>query len=66
MQGAQTDLTRSNFKRALAEPGYPAELLPKVCDLFLDAGKAGALTRNPVHIARQSPMPLFVQADSNG
>jgi len=31
--------------------GYPAELLPKVCDVFLDAEDAAALTRNQKHIA---------------
>jgi len=34
--------------------GYPAELLPKVCDVFLDAEEAGVLARNQVHIAAQA------------
>jgi hypothetical protein len=31
--------------------GYPAELLPKVCGVFLDADEAGALAANQHHIA---------------
>ncbi len=31
--------------------GYPAELLPKVCDVFLDAEDAGVLLPNQKHIA---------------
>lgn len=31
--------------------GYPAELLPKVCDVFWDAEKADALTKGQRHIA---------------
>lgn len=34
--------------------GYPAELLPKVCDVFLDADEAGALTYGQKHIAAQA------------
>lgn len=34
--------------------GYPAELLPKVCDVFLDAEKADALTRNQEHISEKA------------
>lgn len=30
--------------------GYPAELLPKVCDVFLDAKQAGALIAAQAHI----------------
>jgi hypothetical protein len=33
--------------------GYPAELLPKVCDVFLDAEKAGALLAAQKHIAER-------------
>src|SRR5262249_43552801 len=33
--------------------GYAAELLPKVCDVFLDANAAGVLTHNQKHIAAQ-------------
>lgn len=36
--------------------GYPAELLPKVCDVFLDADKANALTHNQKHIAEVAQM----------
>ena len=34
--------------------GYPAELLPKVCDVFLDADQAGALAKGQKHIAAQA------------
>ncbi len=34
--------------------GYTAELLPKVCDVFLDAEDAGALAHNQEHIAAQA------------
>jgi len=34
--------------------GYPAELLPKVCEVFLKARDAGALTHNQKHIAKQA------------
>lgn len=34
--------------------GYPAELLPKVCDVFLDAEKAGALIATQKHIAERA------------
>lgn len=36
--------------------GYSADLLPKVCDVFLDADKAGALTHNQKHIAEVAQM----------
>jgi len=31
--------------------GYPAELLPKVCEVFIDAERAGKLTASQKHIA---------------
>ena len=34
--------------------GYPAEILPKVCDVFLDAEKAGALAHTQKHIAEKA------------
>lgn len=34
--------------------GYPAELLPKVCDVFLDAEKDGALLPGQKHIAERA------------
>lgn len=34
--------------------GYPAELLPKICDVFLDAAKAGVLLTNQKHIAERA------------
>ena len=34
--------------------GYRAELLPKVCDVFLDAEKARALRHDQLHIAAQA------------
>ncbi len=36
--------------------GYSAELLPKVCGVFLDAKAAGVLTHNQEHIAEQALM----------
>src|SRR5262249_49266585 len=36
--------------------GYAAELLPKVCDVFLDARSAGVLAHNQEHIADQALM----------
>ena len=40
--------------RGMMAFGYPAELLPKVCDVFLDADEAGALMRGQKHIAVQA------------
>jgi hypothetical protein len=40
--------------RGMTAFGYPAELLPKVCDVFLDADDAGALTKGQRHIAAQA------------
>ncbi len=40
--------------RGMLAFGYPAELLPKVCDVFLDADEAGALTKGQKHIASQA------------
>lgn len=34
--------------------GYPAELLPKVCEVFLSAADAGALAHNQTHIATKA------------
>lgn len=42
---------RAKGRRAF---GYPAEILPKVCDVFLDADKAGALLPNQKHIAERA------------
>jgi hypothetical protein len=36
--------------------GYPAELLPNVCDVFLDADEAGVLTHAQRHIAKVAQM----------
>lgn len=40
--------------RGMRAFGYPAELLPKVCAVFLDADDADALTRGQKHIAKQA------------
>ena len=37
--------------------GYPAELLPKVCDVFLDADEADVLAPNQKHIAARAKNP---------
>ena len=34
--------------------GYDADLLPTVCDVFIDADEAGALTKSQLHIAVQA------------
>jgi hypothetical protein len=34
--------------------GYPAEIMPKVCDVFWDAEKSGVLTRGQRHIAERA------------
>lgn len=34
--------------------GYPAELLPKICAVFIDAERAGALVSSQKHIAEQA------------
>lgn len=38
--------------------GYPAELLPKVCAVFDDADRAGALTAGQKHVAEKARMLL--------
>jgi hypothetical protein len=40
--------------RGMLAFGYRAELLPKVCDVFLDAENANALTQGQKHIAAQA------------
>lgn len=40
--------------RGMTAFGYPAELLPKVCDVFIDADDAGELTKGQKHIAAQA------------
>ena len=34
--------------------GYPAEILPKICEVFLRARDAGTLTKSQAHIAKQA------------
>ena len=48
---SQVEFTTIKGHRAF---GYPAEILPKVCDVFLDAQKADALTRSQLHIAERA------------
>lgn len=36
--------------------GYPADLLPNVCDVFLDAHESGALTAGQKHIAARAQL----------
>lgn len=38
--------------------GYPAELLPKICGVFIDADEAGRLTKVQKHIATKARMLL--------
>lgn len=40
--------------RGMVAFGYPAELLPKVCDVFIDADEARALTKGQKHVAVQA------------
>lgn len=40
--------------RGVTAFGYPAELLPKVCDVFIEADDAGDLTKGQKHIAAQA------------
>lgn len=35
--------------------GYPAELLPKICRVFIEADSAGKLTHNQKHVAAKGP-----------
>ena len=43
--------------------GYPAELLPKVCRVFIHADNAGKLTKNQKHIAEKARLLLDGLAD---
>ena len=45
---SQIEFRALNGNRAF---GYTAELLPKICGVFLDAGAAGVLAHNQQHIA---------------
>ena len=48
---SQIEFRPVKWKRAY---GYPAELLPKVCDVFLDAEKKGVLLPGQKHIAERA------------
>ncbi|MBP9803288.1 MAG: P63C domain-containing protein [Candidatus Accumulibacter sp.] len=48
---SQVEFRLSSGLRAF---GYPAELLPKVCDVFLNANDAGALLQSQQHIAAKA------------
>jgi hypothetical protein len=48
---SQIEFRMLNGKRAF---GYPAELLPKVCGVFLDAKASGVLAHNQEHIAEKA------------
>jgi len=48
---SQIEFIAKNGQRAF---GYSADLLPKVCDVFLDAQEAGALRPNQLHIAKRA------------
>ena len=43
--------------------GYPAELLPKICGVFIDADDAGALNANQKHIAAKARILLRALAE---
>jgi hypothetical protein len=45
-------------KRGGKAYGYPAELLPKICGVFIDADEAGALTQRQKHIAQKAKLLL--------
>ena len=38
--------------------GYPAELLPKICGVFIDADDAGKLAKNQKHVAQKARVLL--------
>lgn len=48
---SQVEFITLNGHRAF---GFSAELLPKICDVFLDAEAAGVLTKHQKHIAKQA------------
>lgn len=50
-------------KRGAKAFGYPAELLPKVCRVFIAADNAKALTKNQKHVAIQARILLDGLAD---
>jgi hypothetical protein len=50
---SQIEFVAMNGQRAF---GYPAELLPKVCDVYMDAEEAGELTKGQVHVAKQAKL----------
>lgn len=55
-KGLEVTSSQIEFRtvRGMAAFGYPAELLPKVCGVFLDAEEAGELTKGQMHIAVQA------------
>lgn len=53
---SQIEFRRKNGGKAY---GYPAELLPKICQVFIDADKAGKLSKNQKHIAEQARLLLM-------
>lgn len=52
---SQIEFRRKNGGNAF---GYPAELLPKICGVFVDADEAGKLTEPQRKIARQARLLL--------
>lgn len=52
---SQIEFRRKNGGKAF---GYPAELLPKICGVFVDADEAGKLTEPQKKIARQARLLL--------
>ncbi|MGB7599250.1 MAG: P63C domain-containing protein [Candidatus Sulfotelmatobacter sp.] len=57
---SQIEFRRKGGGRAF---GYPAELLPKVCRVFIDADNAGQLTKAQKHIAERARILLDGLAD---
>lgn len=50
--------------RGIKAFGYPAELLPNVCEVFLKAQDAGKLTHNQQHVAAKAEMLIRALANT--
>lgn len=57
---SQIEFRRSGGGKAF---GYPAELLPKICGVFIDADDAGELSANQKHIAAKARVLLRALAE---
>ena len=55
MTSSQIEFRRKRGGKAF---GYPAELLPKICGVFIDADEAGKLSKRQKHIAEKARVLL--------